>query len=595
MANMSSPPVLTAAGPPALGRGLTRRWFYRHAEGAAPAGQLVERLLWARGVEAAERDGFLRGALTDLERPWERPDLHAAATALLEALRAKRSIAIYGDYDVDGITSTAIVWHAARAIEPEARIECYVPHRMEEGYGLNGEALRTLAARGVEFVMTVDCGVTAVAEAKLARELGLELIITDHHRPRDDGQLPDVRAIAHPSLPGREHRFTECCGAVVAWKVVWALFDLVAGSPDGHRLPAVLRERLSSLLPLAALGTVADVMPLVGENRAIVKHGLAGIRSTGIEGIDALLKLGDVGKDIDSETVGFRLAPRLNAVGRLGSAEAAVRLMTTATGAECQAIVRELDQLNDERRKTERAIFEQACALARASGMDRDDRRAIVLADPGWHAGVVGIVCSRLVEAFGRPTILMQELEGVCKGSGRSIHGFSLVDAINACGEQPLKSGGHDHAAGLTLRTDRLRAFTDAFIGHATSVLRPEDLVQGISIDTAASIGELSTDTVKTCERLAPFGRGNPRPTVLIEDVVLSAPPKLMGKEGRHLLLTLREGNDRFLKTKWWDGRAHIDRLRQGSRLDVVVEPKIDRYLGAESVEAEIRDARVRG
>ncbi len=518
----------------------------------------------------------------------------AVASALLEALRAGKSIAIYGDYDVDGITSTAILWHAARAIEPGARLRTYVPHRIDEGYGLNAEAIRSLAAEGIEFVITVDCGVTAVAEARLARELGVELVITDHHRPREDGVLPDARAIAHPSLPGREHRFTDCCAAAVAWKLAWGLFDLVAGSPEGHRLPAVLRFTLSSLLPLAAIGTIADVMPLVGENRAIVKHGLAGIRKTRIEGIDALLTLGDIGADVDSETIGFRLAPRLNAVGRLDSAEVAVRLMTTASGEECRRIVRELDALNTERRKTERAIFDHACRLARERGMDRDDRRAIVLAHPEWHAGVVGIVCSRLVEAFGRPTILMQQIDDLCKGSGRSIRGFSLVDAIHGCGEMPLKSGGHDHAAGVTLRADRLDAFCEAFIGYANAQLSPEDLVQGISIDTTATLGELHEDAVRACERLSPFGRGNPRPMVLVENVTVTAPPKLMGQEKQHLLLTVRQESGPFLRLKWWNGRAHLEHVQQRARLDVVIEPKIDRYLGNESVEAEVRDVRPR-
>ena len=597
-------------------RGFARRWFGRGPNGpvdlarvidgggaaslaaGATRRSLMERLLAARGVGAAERDAFLRGALTDLERPWERPDLVAAAQALLEAIRAGRSIAIYGDYDVDGITATAILWHAARAVDPAVRLRSYVPHRMDEGYGLNADAVRALAAEGIQFIITVDCGVTAVDEAEVAAELGVEMVITDHHRPRDDGRLPRVRALAHPGLPGREHRTSECCGAAVAWKLAWCLFDLVAGSPEGHRLPAVLRDRLSSLLPLAAIGTVADVMPLVGENRAMVKHGLAGVTKTGIAGIDALLALGDVGRSVDSETVGFRLAPRLNAVGRLGSAEAAVRLLTVAETEECRRIVIELDRLNEERRATERRIFDQASSLARERGMDRDERRAIVLAHRDWHAGVVGIVCQRLVEAFGRPTILLQELDDTCKGSGRSIHGFSLVDAIRSCGETPLKFGGHDHAAGVTLARERLEAFADAFIGYASGRLAPEDLVPHLTVDTDATFAEIGIDVVRDAERLAPFGRGNPRPKLLVRGVEVTAPPRTMGKEGKHLLLRLREGRgagERFLKGKWWDGRTHADRLKVGARLDVVVEPKIDRYLGNEEVELEIKDARIAG
>jgi len=563
---------------------------------------LVDRLVAARGIAADGRDQFLNPSLTDLERPWERIEYVAAADAILAAAAVRRSIVIYGDYDVDGITSMAILWHVLRVIAPEAPLRTYVPHRMAEGYGLNGEAIELFAREGVTLVITVDCGVTAVAEAERARELGVELIITDHHRPREDGRLPDVPNIVHPSLPGREHRFPEVCGAVVAWKLAWAILDRHAGSPENHRLPAVLRDLLSSLLPLAAIGTVADVMPLMGENRAIVSRGLRGISNTGNEGLNALLTLVDVGKHIDSETIGFRLAPRLNAVGRLGSAEAAVRLLTTATGRECHEIVRELDLLNEERRRTERAIFTEAMAMVKERGFDGDDHRAIVLASPNWHAGVVGIVCSRLVDVFARPTILMQQMDGICKGSGRSIHGFSLMDAIQACGERPLKSGGHAHAAGLTIASDRCEAFTRAFIDYATSKLAVEDLVAAITVDATAEIGELDLKSVMACESLAPFGRGNPRPTVRLDDVVITAPPRLMGKDGRHLMMHLRHadhsppagaGAQTFIKAKWWSGRDYLPRLTPGVPLDVVVEPKIDRYLGNESVEVEIRDARL--
>jgi len=574
-------------------RGLTRRWF---GPVVGHSGTLLERLLAARGVTDHERAGFLKPSLGDIERPWERPDMVAAADVILKAVRAKRRIAIYGDYDVDGITSVSILWHALKALQPDAEVRTYVPHRMAEGYGLNAEALATLAGEGIDLVVTVDCGVTGVDEAAYARSIGLDLVITDHHRPREDGRLPDARAIVHPSLPGREHRFREQCGAFVAWKLAWAIFDRHAGSPEGHKLPLALRDVLTRLTPLAAIGTIADVMPLIGENRAIVKAGIGTVKGSRIEGLDAMLAFGDIAKDgLESETIAFRLAPRLNACGRLGSAEAAVRLLTTARGEECRAIARELDVQNEERRRTERQIYEEAAKLVRAAGMDGDDRRAIVLSNPHWHAGVVGIVCSRLVETFSRPTILFQELEGYCKGSGRSIRGFSLLDAIQRCGETPLKAGGHDYAAGLTVALDRVDAFAEAFIAYASRTLAAEDLVASLTVDAAARIEDLDLRAVQECERLAPFGRGNPRPSVRVDDVVVTAPPREMGKDGRHLLITLRHsGGGPFLKTKWWSGRPHAPHVRAGARLDVVIEPKIDRYLGDTKVEGEIKDVRIR-
>lgn len=574
-------------------RGLTRRWFLAPDAGS---GSLLERLLAARGISAADRAAFVQPTLGTVERPWERGDFVRTADVLLDAVRAGRRIAIYGDYDVDGITATAILWHALQAIRPDGLPRTYVPHRMDEGYGLNAEALRTLKGEGIDLVVTVDCGITAVAEAEFARSIGLDLVVTDHHRPREDGRLPEALAIVHPALDGREHRFRDQCGALVAWKLAWAMFDRHSGSPEGHKLPAAFRELLTRLTPLAAIGTIADVMPLVGENRAMVRAGIGMIRRSGIEGLDALLSFGDIAKDgVESETIAFRLAPRLNAIGRLGHAEAAIRLFTTARGEECRAIARELDALNNERRATERRIFEQAASLVRERRMDSDVRRAIVLSSPEWHAGVVGIVCSRLVEAFARPTILLQELDGFAKGSGRSIRGFSLLTAIQNCGEPPVKAGGHDFAAGLTVALDRIEAFTEAFIAHASSLLSVDDLVPSVVVDALATIDELDLHAVHECEQLAPFGRGNPRPTVRIDDVAVTAPPRLMGREQRHLLVTLRHpSGGQFLKAKWWDGRPHAEYLRQGSRLDVVLEPKIDRYLGDENVEGEIKDIRPR-
>jgi single-stranded-DNA-specific exonuclease len=588
---------MDAVALPPMHLGLSRRWLAPRV--GATKGDLVERLLAARGIEPSHRDAFLRGSLADVEPAWSRPDLVAAADAVLDALERGRRIAIYGDYDVDGVTATAILWRTLKAIRPDAHVRTYVPHRMEEGYGLNTEALAALRTEGIDLVVSVDCGITAVDEADRARALGLGLVITDHHQPREDGRLPTALAIAHPNLPGHSHRFPHLCGAAVAWKLAWAMLDRLAGSPEGHRLPEAFRTLLTDLLPLAAIGTIADVMPLVGENRSLVRAGIACLRQTPLIGLRALLAHGDIAKDgVDSEKIAFRLAPRLNACGRLGSAAAAVRLFTEAEPDEAVAIVRELDATNDVRRRTEQGIHEAAARRVRELGLDREDRRAIVLASPDWHAGVVGIVCSRLVEEFARPTILCQELDGICKGSGRSIHGFDLLGAIRGCGEAPLKSGGHEHAAGISVERDRFASFADAFERFANDRITAEELVPTLPVDTIAALRELSVPMVKACEGMAPFGRGNPRPAVRIDDVTLTSAPRTMGQQGAHLLLTLRqdsaEGRASFVKAKWWRGRAFADKLVAGARLDLVVEPKVDRYLGTEAVEVDVRDVRVR-
>lgn len=587
-------------------RGLSRRWA--PPAGTVGTGSLLDAVLAARGwVEHRDTWFGARLQFNELEAPYLREDFLAAADVILAAISAGRRIAIYGDYDADGLTATAILFHAIRALDPGVVPRCYIPHRRQEGYGLHLEALRTLRAEGIDLVVTVDCGIVAVDEVAAARAEGLSIVITDHHAPRADGRLPGADAIVHPNLPGREHRSRDGCGAMVAWKLAWTLFVRREGSPERHELPGRLLLERGRLAALAAIGTVADLMPLLGENRELVRFGLARSRSTGIEGLDALWRFGDISDDgITSEAIGYRLAPRLNAAGRLGSADAALQLLTVETDPRrCRDLVRELDALNEERKRQERKAFDEALEELAKSGVP-EDPRAIVLSDARWNAGLVGIVCSRLLERFGCPVLLFEETTDgdapIAKGSGRAPPGFPLLDAIEAAvaaaGIRPRKWGGHAAAAGMTLEQCDLPAFAAAFEAEArrrrpSAESGPEI---GIDLEFPAHLEpeRLSIDAIRELERLAPFGRGNRRPSFLLRGIRIASPPRIIGREDSHLSMNLRLGeaerSSAFFGARWWNGAVHAPFLAAGLRCDAVVTPRIDRFRGETRVLLEIED-----
>lgn len=631
-------------------RGLTKRWklgrrgddclaadaFSSHAA-VANLPPLVHRILAARRFDQADDiQRFCEPRLSHLHDSALLPGIDHAARRLIDALRRNEQIVIYGDYDVDGITATAILYHTIKTIQPSARLRTYVPHRLDEGYGLNCEALRQLRTEGAQLVITVDCGITAVTSAATARNIGLDLIITDHHeirghrsgvsghRPADTNQLeiidgpkpgqseldamsangappriapaelPCATALVHPCLPGSGYPFAELCGAGVAFKLAWHLAKVWCNS---DRVSEALQKTLVNMLPLAALGTIADVVPLIGENRVLTHFGLRLIKQTPLVGLRALIDASNLGDEkIDSERVGFVLAPRLNACGRMGHAAEAVRLLTEASDDEAMSIARQLTQHNIERQTVERRIFEHAARMAEDCGMTAEDRRAIVLAHESWHPGVVGIVCSRLVERFGRPAILLNRSNTICKGSARSIEDYSIHDGIASAAQYLTTFGGHAMAAGLSLDASNLESFTDAIIAHANQHIGVEQLTPSLLIDCEALLSEMDLDAVRGVQKLAPFGRGNRAPTLLLRDCIVSEAPKQMGANGKHLALKLRQERDggrRWIRAVWWSAGERAADFAAGMRIDLAIEAKLNDWNGNLSVEAEVRDLRI--
>lgn len=583
------PIEVAVSGPEASLRGLRSVWTIRSCP--KPRAALVDRVLAARGIDDLE---FLNPSLKQLHDPSLLPGLDRAAARILHAIRSRQRIAIYADYDVDGVSAAAILWHMIRAIDPQAAVTTYVPHRLDEGYGLNSEAISKLCDSH-DLIVSVDCGVTAVQPAQVARDRNVDLIITDHHTPpREASQLPGAFAVVHPLTPGfPPYPFADLCGAGVAFKVAWRLATLVS---ESTKAKPELQKLLIELLALASMGVIADVVPLRGENRVLARFGLDQIRRSGLPGVRALRdESGLGGENIAAADIGFRLGPRLNAIGRLGHAREALELLTTADENRAREIAQALSGWNDERRATESEISLRAQQLAVDRRMTGPDHRAIVLSDAAWHRGVVGICCSRLVGRFHRPTVLLQHDGDLCYGSARSIEGFDLHAALECCSEHLVSFGGHAMAAGLKLRHDRLEDFTRAFVSHANNVLSPSDLVRRSVVDAECDIGELDLHAAGALESIAPFGRDNARPLVLIRNAQVASKPRALGSTGKHVTFDVTQGRG-VLRVKGWNWTASLAEagigLRVGKTLDLLVSPEINNWNGRKSVEATLEDLR---
>jgi single-stranded-DNA-specific exonuclease len=580
-----------------------RRWTIAppHPQAGLLASQLkvsplVAQVLLNRGIETAD-DGqkFLKPNLKLLHEPSLIPGLELASERIAKAVRDREKIVIYGDYDVDGITAVSILWHALKVLGGD--VHYYIPHRLEEGYGLNAEAVAEICSEGAKLIVTVDCGVTAIEPARIAREHGVDLIITDHHEWREctethQAMLPDVHSIVHPRLPGDRPAYPNphLCGAGVAFKLAWGIGKAVVGA---NRVTHAYRAFLLDATALAALGTIADVVPLVGENRVLAAFGLGGLQASKLTGIRALIESAQLtGQTLDSYHVGFRLGPRLNASGRMGHAKLAVEMLTDASPERAMEIGIFLESQNRERQAIERGILEQAIQQAILLGCDRDDCRAVVLGGEGWHPGVIGIVASRIVERFHRPAVMIALNNGHGSGSARSIAGFHLAHALDACGEHLETHGGHEMAAGLKMQSGKLVAFREAFCAHAAQMLTPEQLMPEIYLDASATLGQISEALVKDLQRLGPFGQGNRKPMLCVKNVTIASPPRRVGKTANHVQLLVKQGSGTMQCIMFNAADGFEKMFPKGSDVDLAVEAQLNEYNGYVSVQLRVEDIR---
>jgi single-stranded-DNA-specific exonuclease len=577
---------------------LPKNWIFRgHDPGgflrlAEQAGidPVISQLLCGRGItDPVQARSFLDARFVDLRDPVLLPGIERACERILKAVQDREPIAIYGDYDADGMTATAIMISCLELLG--ADVTYFVPNRLEDSYGLSAESIERLAQRGRRLIISVDCGISAIAEAERCKALGVDLIITDHHLCGE--QLPNAISIVHPNLPNSNYPFHGLCGAGVAFKVAWRLCQLASGS---QRVQDTHREFLLSAMGLAAIGTVADVVPLLDENRILVRNALPLIQKLAPIGLKAVLKRTGLDKksSLSAEDLAFTVIPRLNAAGRLGQAQLGVEMLTTRDPQRAEMLAEYLERLNSDRESLERSITLAASKQAREH-CDLACEPALVLHSPGWHVGVIGIVASRLADKFQRPVVIISSDPTGQKhatGSGRSAGVVDLHQAFHSCRDFLIGCGGHAAAAGLRIEEKRIPEFRAAFCNFVRTKLGESDPVSRLHVDAEATFGQLSLHTLELIESLAPFGAANPRPILVASDVELHEPAKRFGNGEKHLNARFRQHGTilRAVAFSQADWMEPINSHR--GNFDLAFRPVINEFQGFKKVELHLVDWR---
>jgi single-stranded-DNA-specific exonuclease len=498
---------------------------------------LISLLLTTRNITSqVQAENFLYSRLKDMHSPYQLPHIDKAVTRIAGAIAEGEQMAIYGDYDVDGITGTALLVHFLSSLG--GRVHWHISHRIKEGYGLKSEPLQRLHGKGVTLVVTVDCGSTDYQPIQLARELGMDIIVTDHHKLPD--VLPDANAILNPQGNEEKGELADLAGVGVAFYLATALRAYFRGQ---GRWTSAEQPNLKKYLELVALGTLADMMPLTGTNRVLTSIGLSELSNTPSLGLQALKEVcGIRGKKVSDWDVLFRLGPRLNAPGRLGSGDPALRLLLTTDSAEAQKLAQQLDQLNRQRQTLENQLLAEALSLI-DSNKAHEENSSLVLASPGWHKGLLGLVASRLTERFGKPTILLTQVDEIWEGSGRSVANFDLYRALARCKSHLVRFGGHRLAAGLGLARSQLGEFRRAFEQVVKEEITPEYSQQPRKFDAMVRLEEITPELMTYLERMQPYGVGNPEPVFCCRDFQVEDSQIL---QGSHWRLRLRQGKVRL-------------------------------------------------
>jgi single-stranded-DNA-specific exonuclease len=538
----------------------------------------IAALLISRGCasESSARK-FLKPSLDQLHNPYLMKGVSEAVARLLKAIDAGEPILVYGDYDVDGTTGTAVLLRALSLLG--ARTGFHVPHRFTEGYGIQKPALEKAWADGYKLVISVDCGIRAHEPLYWARDVGLDVIITDHHLPDEGEGVPPAYAVLNPNQDGCSYPDKNLAGVGVAFKLVHALF----------------RERgresqVNSFLKIVAIGTIADVAKLTGENRTIVAlglHDLAKARNPGLLALMEICGCGD-GSGMTAYDIGFRVGPRINAAGRMDAARAVVELFSTRDRAEAKRLATHLDTRNQERQEVQRQIVELAIKELEAGAQDPANSYVAVIAGEGWHRGVIGIAASKISERINRPCVVLSIEDNVAHGSARSIEPYHLLNGLTSCADLFDKFGGHSHAAGITLRRDRIDELRRRLNQHAGSHLTAEDLQPCIYVDAELPTEEISFDLVAQLKHLEPYGAGNPRPTFLARNLCIVTEPRLIGE--RHLKMHVRGPQGRPLETIWWNGAEYGTTLKNGAEMVYTIETS--KWNGETFLQLSVQDVR---
>lgn len=536
---------------------------------------LMAKVFLSRGIEdVGYIKSFLNPSLDGLNDPFLMKDMDKAVDRIIKAISDKEKIIIYGDYDVDGITSTSILVNFLCSLE--ADVEFFIPDRISEGYGLSIDTVYKLLTQKPSLIITVDCGVTSFAEVEFVKNNNIDIIITDHHECRDE--LPDAYAVINPLQRGCSYPYKELAGVGIAFKVINALCKKMK-----------LGNAHYAYLDLTAIGTVADVVPLTGENRIIVKYGLPRIEESSNVGVTALVNnCGLKVKPITSWAVSFVLAPRINAAGRIGDAGRAVKLFTTADLKEAEDIVLRLNDENKYRQDTEAEIYKEVLEKIHTE-VDLGKEKVIVVLGEEWHHGVIGIVSSKITEKFHRPCILLSHENGICKGSGRSIEGFNLFKALSHCSELMENFGGHELAAGLSIRCENFERFKEAVNRYAEAVLDLKDMVPKVKVDVKINRDDISVYNIKELDKLAPFGAGNPSP-VFSYDKMRISDIKTVG-DSKHLKLRL-EDSSFTTEAIGFNMGSLVNSFCTTDILDVAFSLEINKWNNTEKIQMNLKDLR---
>lgn len=546
---------------------------------------ITAQLLINRGIDdMSHASSFINSSLNSFHNPQQMKDMDKAVQRIIHAINTKEKIFIYGDYDVDGITATSLLILFLREIGVDASY--YIPKRTEEGYGLNLNAIKKIKEQGGSLIITVDCGITAVEETKAANEMGIDLIITDHHQLSD--KKPPAFAILHPGQDGCLYPFKSLTGVGIVFKLIKSL-------RSSFKDRGVSQDRLPNLkkhLDLVSLGTIADIAPLLGENHIIAKYGLREISRTEKAGLKALKTVAGIHeRDVTVTDVGFLLGPRINAAGRLGDADSAIRLFTTSDINEALEIARHLNSENKKRQIIQDDILKEVRKqISEQCSVEKE--RAIVLSSPNWHQGVIGIVASKVVEEYYKPTILISVDGEYGKGSARGIPSFHLYEGLRRCSDLLVDFGGHKYAAGLTIKKDRIDEFRNYFQQVTAEVLKDEDCIPQIDIDMTVGLSDMDYTLLEEIERIGPFGTSNPPPLFCSKDVKVVGEPALIGKNNAHLKMDIEDGAE-MMEVIGFNVSHLLKEIDDGGLYDIVYTPMTNNWGRNRRLQLKLKDIRI--
>ena len=550
---------------------------------------VLARLLVNRGIETpSAADAFMVPRIDHLHDAWMLPDMEAAVSRLQRAIAAKELISIQGDYDADGTCGTAILLTFLNMMG--ARTTWHIPSRAGSGYGMSDAAIRAANDEGAKVIISVDNGIACVEEVKVANELGIDVIITDHHQQKDT--LPEALANIHPGLAHSRYPQKHLCGAGVAFKLAWALADAmgdkVARSPQ-------FREFTFYALGLVAVASIADIVPLTGENRVLTRYGLGSLLQTPHPGVRALMEVASVKDQVSTTDVGFKIGPRLNAAGRMGREDVALHVLMAGDPMRAKDLAVELDGLNRERQRVERNITTRAKAMLEERE-DIAEKPLILVSGEEWAHGVLGIVASRLVDATGKPAIVLCEQEdGIARGSARSTKDFHLYNALNHCDDVMIRFGGHQAAAGVTVERERIDELRERLAECAESYRLDEASGAALEVDVLVNEGELNTGIARDVQALEPFGEGNREPVLALKGAKVVGDPRVVGKTGKHLSMLVTHGaRGQAVKAIGFGMSERVNEVQDASSLDLAFVPRISTWRGNEELELELRAIRCR-